>query len=73
MDQLELLNSIDEEDLGNAIYEAFMEDDNYFHEIGKSVIGTFTDCENEKEFELADRMLAAVCGWKIESLLNRIK
>lgn len=66
------LNGIDEESLGNAIYEAFMEDDNYMHEIGESVIATFNDCKTEREVEIADRMLAAICGWRIETLLNRI-
>lgn len=79
MDKIKKINEMDDamyhfpEELGNAIYEAFMEDDNYFKDIGKSVITAFNSCETEKEIEIADHMLIAVCGWGIETLMNRIK
>lgn len=79
MDKLKKLNdahnNIDEfsEALGNAIYEAFMEDDNYLHEIGRSVLWAFNSCKTESEVEIADRMLIAICGWGIETLLRRIE
>lgn len=61
------------ETLGNAFYEAFMEDDNTFYEIGKSIIHVFDMCETERDVEFADRMLIAVCGYGINTLMNRIE
>lgn len=77
MDELiilkEELKDVDREELGNVIYEAFMEDDNLFCDIGGAVIYTFNVCETEKEKEIANRMLAAICGYRIETLLNRME
>lgn len=79
MDKVKRLNEFDgkiedfDEVLGNEIYEAFMEDDNYFHEIGRAIGSTFNACTTEREVELVDRMLAAICGWSINTLLNRIE
>lgn len=61
------------EELGNAIYDAFQEEDNYPHEIAKHVINTFFMCQTEQEFEIADSMLTAVCGWNFETLINKIQ
>ena len=61
-----------DEALGNAFYEAFMEDDNTFYEIGRSMIRVFDMCETERDVEFADRMLIAVCGYGIKTLMNRI-
>ena len=60
-----------DEDLGNVLYEAFMEEDNTFYEIGKSIIHVFNMCETERDVEIADRMLIAICGYGIETLMNR--
>lgn len=61
------------EELGNAIYDAFQEEDNYPHEIAKYVINTFFMCQTEQELKIADSMLTAVCGWNLESLIQRVK
>lgn len=76
MNRIEELNERDfgnfEEELGNAVYEAYMEDDNFMFDVGRGIISTFNACKTEEEVEIADRMLAAICGWRIETLLNRI-
>lgn len=61
------------EELGNALYDAFMEDDNYLYDIGRSILHVFDMCETEKDVEIADNMLIAVCGYSIETLMNRIE
>ena len=68
-------NNIDEfsEVLGNEIYEAFMEQDNLLYEIGRSVLWAFNSCKTESEVEITDKMLIAICGWGIETLLRRIE
>lgn len=66
------MNNYFYETLGNTFYEAFMEEDNTFYEIGKSMTHVFEMCETERDVEFADRMLIAVCGYGIETLMNRM-
>lgn len=78
MDKVKRLNEFDDKieefdvKLGSAVYEAFMEPDNFFIDIGRSIVSTFNSCKTEREVELVDRMLAAICGYGIETLLNEI-
>ena len=67
----EKLMEIEYESLGNAVFEAFMEEDNNFLEIGKSVTKIFMSCESEKDFKNVDGMLTAITGYGISTLLNR--
>lgn len=39
----------------------------------KGVISAFYSCRTDREFEIANDMLAAVCGWKFETLVQAIK
>ena len=77
MNRIKELNARDyvcfDEELGNEVYEAYMEDDNSMYEVGNGIISTFNACETGREAEIADRMLAAICGYKIGSLLNRME
>lgn len=77
MNRIKELNERDygdfEEELGNAVFEAYMEDDNFMCDVGESVISTFNACKTEREMEIADRMLAAICGWGINTLIRRIE
>jgi len=59
--------------LGETFVDAYMEDSNSSYEISKSIIAVFDNCKTEREFEMADRMLIAVCGYSIESLIDQIK
>jgi len=59
--------------LGEVFYDEFMKDDNSTYEISKSIINTFGRCQTERDFEIADAMLIAVCGWSFETLLEKIK
>lgn len=67
----EKLIETDADSLGEAVYEAFMEDDNNFREIGKSVSNLYSNCQSEEEFNAADRMLIAITGYGIESLISK--
>lgn len=59
--------------LGEVFVDAFMEDDNSSYEISKSVIAVFDNCKTDREFEVADHMLTAVCGYGIETLISKIE
>ena len=78
MDRVKRLNEFDDKieefdvKLGSAVYEAFMEDGNFFNDIGSAIVSTFNACKTESEVEIADRMLIAICGYGIETLLNII-
>ena len=58
--------------LGEVLVDVTM-GDNPGLEMAKSVIGTFYSCRTKEEFEIADEMLAAVCGWKFDKLVRMIK
>lgn len=59
--------------LGETFFDAVMEDDNTTYEMAKSIIVTFNKCNSKKEFEVANNMLIAVCGYSFETLVERIK
>ena len=59
--------------LGEIFYDAVQEEDNTTYEIAKGIISVFSSCETQKDFDIADSMLTAVCGWNFESFVERIK
>ena len=59
--------------LGETFFDAVMEDDNTTYEMAKGIISVFGDCNTETEFEVANNMLMAVCGYSFESLVEKIK
>lgn len=59
--------------LGETFFDAVMEEDNSSYEMAKSIISTFDSCTTEKEFDVANQMLIAVCGYSFETLVERIK
>lgn len=59
--------------LGEVFFDAIMEDDNTSREMAKSIISTFCDCKTERDFEVANNMLMATCGYNFKSLIERIK
>jgi hypothetical protein len=79
MNRVDLLNNsygeIDNfrDKLGETFFDTFMEDDNYTYEIAKGIINVFSCCKTESEVEIADKMLIAICGYCLETLINRIK
>lgn len=58
--------------LGEVFYDAVQEDDNSTYEMAKSIIAVFDSCETERDFEIADKMLTAICGWCLQTLVDRI-
>lgn len=60
--------------LGENFYDAIQEDDNSTYEMAIGIIDVFSSqCNTKKEFEIADAMLEAVCGYSFETLVERIK
>lgn len=59
--------------LGETFFDAVMEEDNSTYEMSKSIISTFDSCKDDMEFKVADNMLIAICGYSLETLINRIK
>ena len=64
-------DAIDE--LANVTVDTIFEDDNNGYEMAKGILNTFSDCETEKEFQIANNMLISMCGYSIETLLSKIK
>lgn len=61
------------EKLGEITFDAIMEEDNFSCDIAKGIINTFDMCNNEREYDIANAMLIGICGYGIETLLNRIR
>ena len=59
--------------LGETFFDLFMEDDNFTYEMAKGIISVFTNCNSKRDFEVANDMLAAVCGYTFESIVDEIK
>lgn len=60
--------------LGETFFNAVMEDDNTTYEMAKGIISVFSSqCNTKKEFEVANSMLIAVCGYSFETLVDKIK
>lgn len=62
------------EKLGEVFYDAIQEEDNFTYDMAKGIISVFDNqCNTDREFEIADAMLVATCGYGIETLISRIK
>ena len=59
--------------LGEVLVDEVMSEDNPGLDMAKGVISTFSMCQTEREFEIANSMLAAICGWNFDSLVEKIK
>ena len=59
--------------LGEVLVDAFSEEDNSGYEMAKGVMSTLESCSTQKEFDAANNMLMAICGYSIESLVERIR
>ena len=61
------------EKLGEVMYDAINEWDNFPRDMAKYAIDAFLECETEREFQIANNMLTAICGWGIDTLIERIE
>ena len=59
--------------LGETFYDAVQEDDNYTYEMAKGIINVFYICKTERDIEIADKMLVAICGYCLDTLIDRIE
>ena len=59
--------------IGETVYDFIEEDSNNTYEIGKSVFNVITDCETQEELDIADKMLTAICGYNLDSVLAKIE
>lgn len=58
---------------GETFVEAIMEYNNTSKEMAKGIIAEFCSCRSERDFEVANNMLMAACGYSFESLVERIQ
>lgn len=55
--------------LGEVIWEAISDDNISTAEMAEGVLAVFNECETEKEFDIANNMLQAICGMQIDNLI----
>lgn len=59
---------------GENLYDAIQEDDNSTYEMAREIISVFSSqCNTKRDFEVADAMLMAICGYSFKTLVERIK
>ena len=78
MDRVKFFNRINRfknirERFGSAIYEATTEYDNLPYEMGKHALNVLSSCKTQEEFDAAEKMLIAVSGYGLDTLLERVK
>lgn len=57
---------------GEMMYDKIDSSSNFSGIIGKYTIRAFSHCQTEREFQIADEVLTAICGWNFESLVELI-
>ena len=58
--------------LGETFFDELMNDNNFSYEMAKSIIITFDQCSTEEEFQAANKMLIAICGYGIDTLIDKV-
>ena len=58
---------------GEMFYDFFMKDSNNTLEISKGIIAVLSTCKTKAELEVANDMIAAICGYNFCSIVNEIK
>lgn len=59
--------------LGEIFFDIFNESDNNTADIGKYINRTLRECKTDREFQIANDMLRATCGYGIKHLIDRIE
>lgn len=59
--------------LGEVVLDVIMEDSNSSLDMAKGILRTFTTCNTQREFEIANDMLTGICGYSFETLIERIR
>lgn len=59
--------------MGETVYDFIEEDDNFTYDIGKSVLNVIAECETQQDLDIADHMLAAICGYNLDSIMAKIE
>lgn len=65
--------SFDNDILGDEIWAAIDEPNNYAYDMAKYAKLVVDGCMNEREFEIADEMFTAITGWRIRTIIERMK
>ena len=61
------------EKLGETIFNAMTEDEFSSCDLGCKIYKIFDQCETEKEFEIANAMVIAFCGYSMNALIEKIQ
>ena len=59
--------------LGETFFDAIMEEDNSTYEMARSILRVLQGCETEEQYNIADSMVTAICGYCIDSLIDKIE
>ena len=58
--------------LGDVIYDAIEEDDNSSYTMGKYAVNEFLGFKTKKEFEAGEKILIAITGYGLDTLVERV-
>ena len=58
--------------LGEITYYAVLEEDNFPEKIGEAIASLVSSCELERDYDIINKVIVAICGYSIPTLLDRI-
>ena len=61
------------EKFGENFFDTIMEEDNSTYEMAKSIVSVFCTCKTNRNFEIANNMLIACCGYSFKTIVKRIQ
>lgn len=72
---IDRINKIDDfnDKIGEIVYDEINDAGNSTYEIGRSLSYLIRSCETERELDLVDRAVVAICGWSIDTLIDMIE
>lgn len=58
--------------LGEITYYAVLEEDNFPEKIGEALESLISSCKLERDYDIINKVIVAICGYSIPTLLERI-
>ena len=59
--------------VGEATYHCLAESENFTAFMGRDIVSVVINCATQEEIDAANRMFAAITGYRLESVLEQIE
>lgn len=62
-----------EEKVGETLFDFIMEEDNYTSDMGYALVSAIRLCVSDRDFQIANSVLSACCGYDFNSIIEEVK